>query len=65
MCEQVGRLRALLGGVPASLAAEMITREPRLLSTPASDLEAAFEELSLSFGSFREVCGCNSWKLIN
>ncbi|KAG1653208.1 hypothetical protein FOA52_006733 [Chlamydomonas sp. UWO 241] len=52
VAEQLGRVREIFGGasVPASLVAEMVTREPRLLSTPAAELESSFETLALSFG---------------
>jgi hypothetical protein len=50
VAEQLGRVRDIFGGASVALVAEMVTREPRLLSTPAAELEASFETLALSFG---------------
>ena len=52
--ERLEAIRQLLGGVSVGLVSELVSKEPRILSTPLSELGDAYEELASSFGSFRE-----------
>ena len=52
--ERLEAIRKLLGGVSEGLIAELVAKEPRILSTPLSELGDTYEELASSFGSFRE-----------
>ena len=52
--QRLEAIRQLLGGVSPGLVAELVAKEPRVLSTSLPELEAAYEELASSFGSFRE-----------